>query len=213
MLMVRLPKILKNELGRYIIRAFKYTYKVENRQFKKSTGAVGIDLDYDASNLLRQLHDGILRTDSFYHQFTGDLGTELDKVLAEAYIEDTNLDSMVDRIIVLMQRKINLSIGRATRIARTELIHVSNEARLKVYQQRMAETGEEYKFTLSVARGNRTCDAHKELARKIPKEGLPLSELMELQMKVGHKHYGPKWNLQGHAMMHPNQRTVLVRQV
>ena len=137
MLMVRLPRILKNELGRYIIRAFKYTYKVENRQFKKSTGAVGIDLDYDASNLLRQLHDGILRTDSFYQQFTGDLGTELDKVLAEAYIEDTNLDSMVDRIIVLMQRKINLSIGRATRIARTELIHVSNEARLRVYQQRI----------------------------------------------------------------------------
>jgi len=213
MLMVRLPKILKNELGRYIIRAFKYTYKVENRQFKKSTGAVGIDLDYDASNLLRQLHDGILRTDSFYQQFTGDLGTELDKVLAEAYIEDTNLDSMVDRIIVLMQRKINLSIGRATRIARTELIHVSNEARLRVYQQRMAETGEEYRFTLSVARGNRTCAAHKELARRIPKKGLPLSELVELQIEVGKEFFGPQFTLQGHAMMHPNQRTVLVRQV
>ena len=213
MLMVRLPKILKNELGRYIIRAFKYTYNVENRQFKKSTGAVGINLDYYASNLLRQLHDGILRTDSFYHQFTGDLGTELDKVLAESFIEDTNLDAMIDRVVYSMQRKINLSIGRATRIARTELIHVSNEARLKVYQQRMAETGEEYNFTLSVARGNRTCEAHKELARRIPKAGLPLSELIELQIEVGKKYFGSSFTLQGHAMMHPNQRTVLVRQV
>ena len=211
--MVNMPRILKNELGRYIIRAFKYTYQQEKRQFKKSTGRVEIDLNYDASNLLRQLHDGILRSDSFYQQFTGELGEELDKVLAEAYIEDTNLEMMLNRIIPAMERKMNLSIGRATRIARTELIHVSNEARLRSYQERMEETGEEYKFTLVVAQGKRTCDAHKELKRKIPKGGLPLSELKELQMKIGHKHYGPKWNLQGNSLMHPNQRTVLARQV
>ena len=208
-----MPKILKNELGRYIIRAFKYTYQQEKRQFKKSTGRVEIDLNYDASNLLRQLHDGILRSDSFYQQFTGELGKELDKVLAEAYIEDTNLEMMLNRIIPAMERKMNLSIGRATRIARTELIHVSNEARLRSYQERMEETGEEYKFTLVVAQGKRTCDAHKELKRKIPKGGLPLSELKMLQMEIGHKHYGPKWNLQGNSLMHPNQRTVLARQV
>ena len=213
MLMVHLPRILKNELGRYIIRAFKYTYKQEKRQFKKSTGGVAIDLNYDASNLLRQLHDGILRTDSFYQQFTGELGSELDKVLAETYIEDTNLDAMIDRILAAMERKINLSVGRATRIARTELIHVSNEARLRSYQERMEETGEEYKFTLVVAQGRRTCDAHKELERKIPKVGLPLAELIDLQMKIGKKHFGSKWTLQGNAMMHPNQRTILTRQV
>ena len=208
-----MPKILKNELGRYIIRAFKYTYQQEKRHFKKSTGRVEIDLNYDASNLLRQLHDGILRSDSFYQQFTGELGKELDKVLAEAYIEDTNLEMMLNRIIPAMERKMNLSIGRATRIARTELIHVSNEARLRSYQERMEETGEEYKFTLVVAQGKRTCDAHKELKRKIPKGGLPLSELKMLQMEIGHKHYGPKWNLQGNSLMHPNQRTILARQV
>ena len=213
MLMVNMPRILKNELGRYIIRAFKYTYQQEKRQFKKSTGRVEIDLNYDASNLLRQLHDGILRSDSFYQQFTGELGKELDKVLAEAYIEDTNLEMMLNRIIPAMERKMNLSIGRATRIARTELIHVSNEARLRSYQERMEETGEEYKFTLVVAQGKRTCDAHKELKRKIPKGGLPLSELKMLQMEIGHKHYGPKWNLQGNSLMHPNQRTILARQV
>ena len=213
MLMVHLPRILKNELGKYIIRAFKHTYKQENRQFKKSTGSVAIDLNYDASNLLRQLHDGILRTDSFYQQFTGELGSELDKVLAETYIEDTNLDAMIDRIMSAMERKINLSVGRATRIARTELIHVSNEARLRSYKERMEETGEEYNFTLSVAQGRRTCDAHKELERRIPKRGLPLQELIELQIEVGKKHFGPQWTLQGHAMMHPNQRTQLVRQV
>jgi hypothetical protein len=213
MLMVKLPRILKNELGRYIIRAFKYTYKQENRQFKKSTGSVEIDLNYDASNLLRQLHDGILRTDSFYQQFTGELGSELDKILAETYIEDTNLDAMIDAILAGMERKINLSVGRATRIARTELIHVSNEARLRAFQERMEETGEEYKFTLVVAEGRRTCDAHKELERRIPKRGLPLQELIELQIEVGKKHFGPQWTLQGHAMMHPNQRTILTRQV
>jgi hypothetical protein len=211
--MVKLPRILKNELGRYIIRAFKYTYKQENRQFKKSTGSVEIDLNYDASNLLRQLHDGILRTDSFYQQFTGELGSELDKILAETYIEDTNLDAMIDAILAGMERKINLSVGRATRIARTELIHVSNEARLRAFQERMEETGEEYKFTLVVAEGRRTCDAHKELKRRIPKKGLPLQELIELQIEVGKKHFGPQWTLQGHAMMHPNQRTILTRQV
>lgn len=213
MLMVHLPRILKNELGKYIIRAFKHTYKQENRQFKKSTGRVEIDLNYDASNLLRQLHDGILRTDSFYQQFTGELGSELDKVLAETYIEDTNLDAMIDRIMSAMERKINLSVGRATRIARTELIHVSNEARLRAFQERMEETGEEYKFTLVVAEGRRTCDAHKELERRIPKRGLPLQELIELQIEVGKKHFGPQWTLQGNAMMHPNQRTILTRQV
>ena len=120
---------------------------------------------------------------------------------------------MIDKIMSAMERKINLSVGRATRIARTELIHVSNEARLRAFQERMEETGEEYKFTLVVAQGRRTCDAHKELERRIPKRGLPLQELIELQIEVGKKHFGPQWTLQGNAMMHPNQRTILTRQV
>ena len=213
MLMVQMPRLLKNELGRYIIRAFKYTYKQENRSFRKAEGRVEVDLNYDATNLLRQLHDGILRSDSFYEEFTGQLAIDLERVLAEAFIEDTNLDAMIDRIINAMDRRINLSVVRATRIARTELIHVSNEARLRAYEERMADTGEEYKFTLVVAQGRRTCDAHKELDRLIPKQGLSLCELKELQMKVGHKHYGNKWNLQGSSLMHPNQRTTLARQV
>jgi len=212
MLLIHLPRLLKNELGRFIIRTFKYTYNQEKKAFKKDS-TYGIDLDYDATHILRQLHEGIPRSEKFYEAFTGQLGEELDKVLAEAFIEDKNLDAMIDRIIVTMNRKLNLSIGRATRIARTELINVSNEARLSAYQEREKEEDEPYKYTLVVARGARTCKAHKELKNIIPKEGLLLSELMELQIEIGHKHYGAKWNLQGHALMHPNQRTALVRAI
>tara|TARA_R110002110_G_scaffold165058_1_gene365346 strand:+ start:432 stop:1070 length:639 start_codon:yes stop_codon:yes gene_type:complete len=212
MLLIHLPRILKNELGRYIIRTFKYTYNQEKRAFKKDS-TYGIDLDYDATHILRQLHEGIPRSEKFYETFTGQLGDELDKVLAEAFIEDKNLDAMIDRVLVRLDRKLNLSIVRATRIARTELINVSNEARLSAYQEREKEEDEPYKYTLVVAQGARTCNAHRELKNKIPKGGLLLSDLVELQIKIGHKHYGSKWNLQGHALMHPNQRTTLVRAI
>lgn len=166
-------------------------------------------LDEKAQEILRVLHGGIPFTNS-YGEIARDLSAKLNAVLAQAFIEQPSLDKIRSTVLREMRGIINVEVWKLTRIARTELINVTNEGRLAAYQKREEEQGEQFRYTLIVARGERTCDAHRELGRKIPKRGMLLDDLKDLQQVVGAK-YGLR--LQGAALLHPNQRTVLMRAV
>ena len=107
-----------------------------------------------------------------------------------------------------MQRVINQETYKLTRIARTEMINISNEGRLASYQKQEKVRKKPFRYTLVVASGARTCAAHKELGSKIPADGLLIDDLIALQQQVGAT-YG--FTLRGNSLLHPNQRTVLVR--
>jgi len=177
---------------------------------KAATPRSMIDLDADAKDHLRVLHEGISSTTGFYSNFGAKLSKKIEIIISEAFIENQTLRAIINDIVTNIDKALNLSVGEVTRIARTELINVTNEARLKAYQRREKELGESFRYKLIVSRGRRTCAAHKELARVIPKRGLPLNELIERQIEIGKK-YGHK--LQGNFLLHPNQRTVMVRAV
>ena len=166
-------------------------------------------LDDKAQDILRVLHGGIPFTNS-YGELARDLSEKLNEVLARAFIEQPSLDKIRNEVLRQMRSVINIEVWKLTRIARTELINVTNEGRLAAYQEREKEQGEQFRFTLIVAQGERTCAAHQELKRKIPKRGLLLDDLKQLQQVVGAKH---GLRLQGNALLHPNQRTVIMRAV
>ena len=52
-----------------------------------------------------------------------------------------------------------------------------------------------------------TCGAHQELSGRIPAGGMFLDELILLQQQIGASY---NFTLTGKALLHPNQRTVLV---
>ena len=166
-------------------------------------------LDDKAQDILRVLHGGIPFTNS-YGELARDLSKKLNEVLAQAFITQPSLDKIRNEVLRQMRSVINIEVWKLTRIARTELINVTNEGRLAAYQKREKEQGEQFRFTLIVARGERTCAAHQELKRKIPKRGMLLDDLKDLQQVVGAKH---GLRLQGSALLHPNQRTVIMRAV
>ena len=213
MVQLELQRALKNEIGRYIIRGYRngYVSAMKERGVKKAAVPRSmVDLDADAKDHLRVLHEGVSASSGFYQGFGSSLAKKIEIIISEAFVENQTLSSIVNNIIAKIDKALNLSVGEVTRIARTELINVTNEGRLKAYQRREKELGESFRYKLIVARGMRTCAAHKELDRKIPKRGLPLNELVDLQMKIGKKH-GHK--LHGNFLLHPNQRTVMVRAV
>ena len=177
---------------------------------KAATPRSMIDLDADAKDHLRTLHEGISASSGFYNSFGAKLSKQIEIIISEAFVKNQTLRAVINDIINNIDKALNLSVGEVTRLARTELINVTNEARLKAYQRREKELGESFRYKLIVSRGRRTCAAHKELDKKIPKKGLPLQELIDMQMKVGKK-YGHK--LHGNFLLHPNQRTVMVRAV
>ena len=109
-----------------------------------------------------------------------------------------------------MQRVSNFEVTKLSRIARTEMITVINEGRLSAYEKESKLRKKPYKYTLVVASGPRTCDAHRELASYLASKpkGVYLNKLRKKQMEIGAK-YGLK--LSGNFLLHPNQRTVMMR--
>ena len=97
---------------------------------------------------------------------------------------------------------------KLTRIARTEITNISNEGRLRGYKIAEQRMGRQFKYGLIVGKDTRTCRAHKELASRMPKEGMFLNDLILLQQEIGAKY---RMRLRGHSLLHPNQRTTLVR--
>ncbi len=66
----------------------------------------------------------------------------------------------------------------------------------------------QFKYSLIIGKDTRTCPAHQELDSRIPSSGMYLNDLIMLQQEVGSKY---RMNLRGHSLLHPNQRTSLVR--
>ena len=135
--------------------------------------------------------------------FEQELNTEMNKVIFEAAALNVAISSMVDQV----RGVANTQAWKLGRIARTEMLNVFNEGRFRGYAKAEDTLGDRFKYSLQIINDNRTCGAHQELSGRIPAGGLFLDELIELQQRIGAKY---KFTLTGKALLHSNQRTVLV---
>ena len=118
--------------------------------------------------------------------------------------------SSVPMIVDTMRQVANASTFKLVRIARTEINAIYNEGRLRGYAKGELLSGRQYKYRLIVGQDTRTCEAHKDLARSIPSDGLYMNDLILLQKKIAARY---NLKLLGTSLLHPNQRTVLARVV
>ena len=162
-----------------------------------------IDFDQNDEDTIRVLQEGKVQTNS-YNELSTVLSTKLNQEINNAIVEGRSIPNTVAE----MQKIIKTETYKLTRIARTEITNVTNEGRLASYQKQEKLRKQPFKYTLVVASGSRTCAAHQELQRRIPSKGLLMNELIELQQSVGSS-YG--FTLRGNSLLHPNQRTVLMR--
>jgi hypothetical protein len=157
---------------------------------------------------------GLILSDDYYN----DVNRKIQTVIAESFADQRSIPSVVRSLREVVQTE----TYKLTRIARTEIINATNEGRLSSFkkleankkllfeQGKITKKPKEHKYTLIVALGARTCDAHRDLAREIPRGGLTLSELITLQQEIGSRH---GLTLSGNSLLHPNQRTVISRVV
>ena len=162
-----------------------------------------IDFDQVDEDAIRALQSDQVQTNN-YNELSTVLSTKLNQVIADSIVEGRSIPNTVAE----MQKVINTETYKLTRIARTEMINVTNEGRLASYQKQEKVRKKPFRYTLVVASGARTCDAHKDLDSRIPSEGLIMDELIALRQQVG-AIYG--FTLRGNSLLHPNQRTVLMR--
>ena len=162
-----------------------------------------IDFDQVDEDAIKALQSDSVQTNN-YNELSTVLSTKLNQVVADSIVEGRSIPNTVAE----MQKIINTETYKLTRIARTEMINVTNEGRLASYRKQEKIRKKPFRYTLVVASGARTCAAHKELGSKIPAEGLLMDDLIALQQQVGAA-YG--LTLRGNSLLHPNQRTVLMR--
>jgi hypothetical protein len=177
--------------------------KEETTNLVYKADTLDIDFDQADEDAIRALQSGKAQTNA-YNELSVVLSTKLNAEITNAIVEGRSIPNTVAE----MQKVINTETYKLTRIARTEIINVTNEGRLASYQKQEQKRKKPFKYTLVVASGARTCDAHKELDRRIPAEGLLMNELIELQAEIAPKY---KMRLSGNSLLHPNQRTVLMR--
>ena len=135
--------------------------------------------------------------------FEQELNTEMNKVIFEAAALNVPLTSMIDQV----RGVANTQAWKLGSIARTEMLNVFNEGRFRGYAKAEDLLEERFKYSLQIINDNRTCGAHQELSGRIPADGMFLDDLIELQQRIGAKY---NFRLTGKALLHPNQRTVLV---
>ena len=136
-------------------------------------------------------------------QFERDLNNEMNKVIFEAAALQVVMASMVDQVRAVA----NTQSWKLGRIARTEMLNVFNEGRFRGYAKAEEILGDRFKYSLQIINDSRTCGAHQALSGRLPAGGLFLDELIQLQQSVGASF---NMTLTGKALLHPNQRTVLV---
>lgn len=162
-----------------------------------------IDFDQEDEDAIRVLQEGKVQTNS-YNELSTVLATKLNVVVTDSITQGRSIPNTVAE----MQKVINTETYKLTRIARTEITNVVNEGRLASYKKQEKKRKKPFKYTLVVASGPRTCDAHIELQNRIPAKGLLIDDLIQLQQSVGASH---GLTLRGNSLLHPNQRTVLMR--
>ena len=167
------------------------------------TAAKAPDMSDEDEDLLRSLkNEGILF--KAYADFQRTVSMQLNNVITQSVAQGLSINETVQAMRAT-------AIGetyKLTRIARTEITNISNEGRLRGYKIAEQRMGRQFKYGLIVGKDTRTCRAHKELASRMPKEGMFLNDLILLQQEIGAKY---RMRLRGHSLLHPNQRTTLVR--
>lgn len=188
-------------------RAYKHGMKsaISEKDMKKAMPEDSMQIsftqeDREAINQLKR--SGTL--EDAYNRMTKEMLETFNETLQDAILEGVTVEEATRSLA----QKVGLRVAEMSRIARTEMINATNEGRISAYEQRAKIRGKENRYTLVVAGGARTCDAHRELASRIPASGLPLQELKDLQMQIGASH---GMTLSGNVLLHPNQRTVIMR--
>jgi len=164
---------------------------------------LAVDFDQSDEDAIRVLNSGKVQT-NIYNELSFALSAKLNAEINNAVVEGRSIPNTVSE----MQKILNTETYKLTRIARTEIINVTNEGRLASYKKIERLRKKPFKYTLVVAAGARTCAAHKELDSRIPSEGVTMDKLIALQQEIGAR-YG--MTLRGNSLLHPNQRTVLMR--
>ena len=139
-----------------------------------------------------------------YTNYQGDLRESLQRTISIGIADGQSISQIVSE----MGKSANLQTYKLVRLARTEINNIYNEGRLRGYLKGEKELKRQFKYRLIVMQDRRTCRAHLELASRIPGNGLILGDLIQLQQEIGNRH---GLSLKGHSLLHPNQRTVLVR--
>jgi len=185
--------------------AFRNGYSSAYGEIKgiKKTAAKAPDMSPEDLEVLRLLkNEGALY--NAYNQFQNRLVEKLNATIMAGITQGSSIP-------VIVQNMRQVGIGetyKLTRIARTEISQIANEGRLRGYKIAEQRMGQQFKYGLIIGQDTRVCPAHKELAQRQPEGGMYLNELIMLQQEVGAKY---RMNLRGHSLLHPNQRTQLVR--
>ena len=167
------------------------------------TAAKAPDMSPDDEDLLRVLkNEGILF--KAYADFQNAVTEQLNRIITQSVAGGLSIPQTVQA----MRAAAVGETYKLTRIARTEITNISNEGRLRGYKIAEQRMGQQFKYSLIVGKDSRVCPAHKELARRMPERGMYLNDLIMLQQEIGAKY---RMNLRGHSLLHPNQRTSLVR--
>jgi hypothetical protein len=198
-----LKTIIEEETRDAYVHGFKSAAEENKTNIVSKKERLAIDFDQEDEDAIRVLQSGKVQT-NVYSELNYALSTKLNQQVTNAIVEGRSIPNTVSE----MQKVINTETYKLTRIARTEIINVTNEGRLASYKKQEKLRKKPFKYTLVVASGLRTCEAHHELARRIPAKGLPMDELIQLQQSVGASH---GLTLRGNSLLHPNQRTVLMR--
>ena len=185
--------------------AFKNGYSSAYGEIRgiKKTAAKAPDLKPEDMEVLRLLKtEGALY--NAYNQFQNILVEKMNATIMAGIAQGSSIPEIV-------QSMRQVGIGEAyklTRIARTEINQIANEGRLRGYKRAEGRMGVQFKYSLIIGKDTRTCPAHQELDSRIPSNGMYLNDLIMLQQEIGSKY---RMNLRGHSLLHPNQRTSLVR--
>ena len=191
----------------------------DKKKVKKAEDPEVITIEWDLADeraMDEVIRQGLILSDDFY----ADTLREIQMVIAESFAQQRSIPLVVEQLRSVVQQQ----SWKLTRIARTEIINAANEGKLRGFQQVEAKAKQLYeagilkkkpkepRYTLIVALGSRTCDAHRELATRLSryKKGVTLSKLREIQQEIGSRH---GMTLSGNALLHPNQRTVISRVV
>mgnify|MGYP003634516459 FL=1 len=167
------------------------------------TAAKAPDMSPDDEDLLRVLkNEGVLY--KAYADFQNVVTEQLNRIITQSVAAGLSIPQTVQA----MRATAVGETYKLTRIARTEITNISNEGRLRGYKIAEQRMGRQFKYGLIVGKDSRTCLAHKELARRMPEKGLYLDDLIMLQQEIGARY---RMRLRGHSLLHPNQRTSLVR--
>lgn len=198
---ILLARRMKAAVDDDITNAFKHGVTSAYTELRGTENKV--EIDTADKELVRSLQ-GEPHFSRSYNNYQDGLRESLQRTISIGIADGQSISQIVSE----MGKSANLQTYKLVRLARTEINNIYNEGRLRGYLKGEKELKRQFKYRLIVMQDRRTCRAHLELASRIPGNGLILGDLIQLQQEIGNRH---GLSLKGHSLLHPNQRTVLVR--